>query len=236
MTQAKKPKAGSPKAAAAKKAKPTPSTKRAAKPPQHLQKKNGKPASTAILAAISPEQIKAAEEAGDEYRAAQLRGEIGSFELGAGRTPKFRAEMIERTYKLRLLGLTNQEIADVFDVERSTFQRWLVEVPQLRDALQRAGADADGEVAVSLNRRARGYSHPETVFHVVNGRLVKTEVIKHYPPDTNAMQLWLMNRQPDRFRPRKSMDAGEGATPEEIAQLARDTLRAALATTKGEDK
>lgn len=236
MTQAKKPKAGSPKVAAAKKAKSPPSTARKRPSPQHLHKPSGKPAKTAMLAAISPEQLRAAEESGDEYRAAQLRGDIGSFDLGAGRAPKFRAEMIERTYKLRLLGLTNQEIADVFDVERSTFQRWLVEVPALRDALQRAGADADGEVAVSLNRRARGYSHPETVFHVVNGRLVKTEVVKHYPPDTNAMQLWLMNRQPDRFRPRKSLDSGDGATAEEIAQLARDTLKAALATSKAEDK
>src|SRR6516164_9759011 len=56
---------------------------------------------------------------------------------------------------------------------------------QFRQSLARGRAEADGKVAVSLHRRAVGFTGPD-------GR--------YYPPDVNAASLWLRNRQPRLWR------------------------------------
>ena len=35
---------------------------------------------------------------------------------------------------------------------------------------------------------------------VVDGIIVKTKLIKHYPPDSTAMIFWLKNRQKEKWR------------------------------------
>lgn len=117
-----------------------------------------------------------------------------------GRPTDYKPDYAERGYKLTLLGLTDEEIADVFEVARSTLSLWKHKYPEFSDALRRGKEEADAEVAASLYHRARGYSHPETHVAVFQGQVIQTELVKHYPPDTGAALLWLKNRQSKNWK------------------------------------
>jgi len=111
-----------------------------------------------------------------------------------GRKTKYTKDMAERAYKLTLLGLTDVELALAFGVAPQTIENWKNRFPSFREALRKGKIEADANVAVSLYRKACGYSHPDVDIRVVDGRIVKTEIIKHYPPDTGAACFWLKNR------------------------------------------
>ena len=59
---------------------------------------------------------------------------------------------------------------------------------------------ACSEVSASLYQRALGYSHDDVDIKVVRGKIVKTKIRKHYPPDTTAAIFWLKNRQKHNWR------------------------------------
>ena len=117
-----------------------------------------------------------------------------------GRPTDYKPDYAERGYKLTLLGLTDEEIAGVFDVATSTLYLWKQKYPEFSEALRRGKEEADAEVAASLYHRARGYSHPETHVAVYQGQVIQTELVKHYPPDTGAALLWLKNRQSKNWK------------------------------------
>lgn len=100
----------------------------------------------------------------------------------------------ERAYRLCLLGLTNPELAMAFGVDEQTIYNWRHNFPEFDAAMERGRLEADAHIAHALYHRAKGYSHKETIFHVVDKELIQTEVIKHYPPDTTACRIWLKNR------------------------------------------
>ena len=50
-------------------------------------------------------------------------------------------------------------------------------------------------MAESLYKRATGYEHKEDDIKQYLGEIIVTETIKHYPPDTAAMNIWLKNRR-----------------------------------------
>ena len=54
---------------------------------------------------------------------------------------------------------------------------------------------ADADVAASLYHRAMGYSHPEDKIFLHEGKVVRAQTTRHYPPDTGAAMAWLKNRQ-----------------------------------------
>lgn len=117
-----------------------------------------------------------------------------------GRPSKFKPEFIEQAKKLSMLGLTDAEMASFFEVAESTFHLWKKEHPSFSESLKGGKTLADAEVAASLHHRALGYSHPEDDIRVVNGEIVITPTIKHYPPDTTAGIFWLKNRQREKWR------------------------------------
>lgn len=87
-------------------------------------------------------------------------------------------------------------------------------------------------------KAATGYEHPEDDIRTVSlgegmGSEIRiTPTIKHYPPNYNFANLILINRQRQRWRHRESDSAqGGGAgdmTPEQVARIARQAIRAAL--------
>lgn len=104
--------------------------------------------------------------------------------------PKF----VERVHRLCLLGLTNRELCLAFGIDEQTLYNWQAQHPEFKEAIYTGREGADAHIAKSLYHRAKGYTHKEVVFHVVNNELIKTEVDKHYPPDTTACRIWLKNR------------------------------------------
>jgi transposase len=117
-----------------------------------------------------------------------------------GRPTLYRVEYIEQARRLALLGLTNDEMADFFGVGPATFDRWMAAHDEFRCAISDSKLIADGEIALSLYKRAKGYSHPDVHISNFQGEITVTELTKHYPPDTGAARLWLFNRQPELWR------------------------------------
>lgn len=129
-----------------------------------------------------------------------------------GRPSKYRPEHIEQARKLALLGMTNDQMAQFFEVGTTTFDRWLRDHADFRCAIKEGRDVADAEVAVSLYKRACGYSHPDVHVSNYQGEITVTPLVKHYPPDTAAAIIWLKNRQPEKWRDRPE-PSGENDTP-----------------------
>lgn len=126
--------------------------------------------------------------------------------MPAGRPTKYKKEYIKLAENLALLGCTDEEMARVLEIRLENFYKWQKRYPEFRQAILRGKDEADAKVVQALYERAKGYSHPETLYHVVSdgsGRgssIVATETIKHYPPEVNALKFWLNNRQRGKWR------------------------------------
>ena len=125
--------------------------------------------------------------------------------LKTGQPTKYRPGHAELTYKLCLLGATDEQIADAFNVVRDTVAQWKTVHPEFSDAIARGRERADAEIGHSLYHRAKGYSHPAVKIFMPAGadEPVIVPYVEHYPPDTPAASLWLRNR---RGRLRKPED------------------------------
>lgn len=118
----------------------------------------------------------------------------------AGRPTKYKEEYAEQAYKLCLLGHTDAELAEFFEVEESTINNWKLAHPDFLESIKRGKSIADGEVAESLYKRAMGYKHDDVDIKVIDGQIVMTPLTKYYPPDTAALIFWLKNRQKKKWR------------------------------------
>lgn len=142
-----------------------------------------------------------------------------------GRPTKYKPEYAEQYYKLALLGLTDVKIAEYFEVTESTIYEWKKEFPEFSEAGKKAKELADGDVVKSLYERALGYSHEADDIKAVDGQIVITKTIKHYPPDPASMIFWLKNRQPKLWREKPVDDGGnENAPPVNITFNVRDQV------------
>lgn len=125
-----------------------------------------------------------------------------------GRPPEYREEYAEQARKLCLLGATDKELADFFNVSERTINNWKTEIPEFLQSIQSGKVLADAEVAEKLFQRAKGYSHEEDKFFQYEGQVIIQPTTKHYPPDTAAAFIWLKNRQSGKWRD-KPADDGE---------------------------
>jgi hypothetical protein len=139
-----------------------------------------------------------------------------------GRPTLYREEYCEQARKMCLLGATNPELADFFDVAVATIHNWMDDHTEFLDAIAQGRERADAEIAGSLYHRAKGYSHPDTHVSTFEGEVILTPITKHYPPDTNAASLWLRNRQPKKWRDQKEFTGSDGTPlipPAEFSSL-----------------
>ena len=128
----------------------------------------------------------------------------------AGRESSYVDRYAEQAYRLCLLGMTNEELADFFQVATSTIHVWIDRFPEFSDAIKRGKEEADSHVAEKLWRRATGYEHEAVKIFQYEGTPVIVPYTEHYPPDTQAASLWLRNRQPDKWRDRREVTGAGG--------------------------
>lgn len=114
-----------------------------------------------------------------------------------GRPTKYKEEYNELAYKLCLLGHTDEELAQFFEVHVSTIHQWKLDYPDFSDSIKNGKEFADVEIVQSLYNRARGMTLKK---QVVKGEGAIVEVEDEIPPDTTAMIFWLKNRQPKKWR------------------------------------
>ena len=131
--------------------------------------------------------------------------------MAGEKNSKYKPEYDELAYNYCLLGATDKEIASFMDVTEQTINNWKHDHPTFFESLKAGKGEADARVAKALFSRALGYEHEEDDIKAVNGEIVITPTIKHYPPDPTSMIFWLKNRQPKLWRDKPEESMGDGA-------------------------
>lgn len=117
-----------------------------------------------------------------------------------GRPTDYKPEYCGQVHKLCLLGATDKEIANFFNIAVSTLNLWKIEYLEFSESIKSGKIIADAEVADKLYQRATGAEYTEEqAFKVKIGKdLEEIQIVKltkHAPPDTAALSLWLRNRR-----------------------------------------
>lgn len=130
-----------------------------------------------------------------------------------GRPSKFKDEFVPQARKLAELGATDREIADFFEVDERTINRWKIDNEEFCQSLKVGKDVADERVTQALYRRALGYQH-DAVKIAVNaaGEVTEVPFIEHYPPDTTAAIFWLKNRRSGEWRDKQEVEHKGGVT------------------------
>lgn len=122
------------------------------------------------------------------------------------RPSKYKDDYPDQAFKLCLLGATDMQLADFFEVSITTIYNWKNDHSEFLDALNRAKSIQDQEVEKSLLQRAMGYVTKETKVFCYKGEILSEEVDKYYPPDSTALIFWLKNRQPEKWRDKRDVN------------------------------
>ncbi len=128
------------------------------------------------------------------------------------RPTKYKAEFADQAAKLCLLGATDAQLADFFEVSVSTINLWKVQHKKFSESIKVPKAIADERVEQSLFRRAMGYEHDEIDIRVVDHAIVQTPIRKYYPPDSTAMIFWLKNRKSGEWRDKQDHEHSGSVT------------------------
>lgn len=138
-----------------------------------------------------------------------------------GRKSAYKEEYVQLVENYSLLGATDKEMADFFGVTERTLNQWKKDYPEFLQSLKKGKNIADANVASKLYNRAIGYDYEEKHFETKPSKkdappeLVEAKRIKkHVPADTTAAIFWLKNRQPEKWRDRKEVDANVNLSDE----------------------
>lgn len=131
--------------------------------------------------------------------------------MPAGRPTKYKPEYAEQAYKLCLLGATDKELADFFDVNEDSVHEWKKVHKDFSESIKRGKDTADANVADRLYQRAMGFEHDSEEIKTISigkgfSSIERVPVRKVYPPDTVAAIYWLKNRQKDKWRDRSEVE------------------------------
>jgi hypothetical protein len=157
----------------------------------------------------------------------------------SGAPTKFKEEYSEQAYKLCLLGATDKDMAEFFEVVESTINLWKLEHAQFSESIKAGKEIANAEVADSLHQRAKGFewdeAQPIKIKEVLyeNGKRLKevekVEIVmvhKVVPPDPTSAIFWLKNRKKQYWRDKTETDI---TTNGESINAQSDELRAEFA-------
>lgn len=117
-----------------------------------------------------------------------------------GRPSLYKEEYADQARKYCLLGATDKDLAEFFDVHLDTIFEWRSVHTEFSESIKKGKEQADANVADRLYQRAMGYEHDEVDIKVVMGAIVQTPIRKIYAPDPTAAIFWLKNRQSAKWR------------------------------------
>ena len=149
-----------------------------------------------------------------------------------GRPTRYQPEYPELARRFCQLGGTNQELADFFEVSRSTIDEWLRVHPEFAEGVRKGRDLIDIVVAEKLLARVMGYTHEGKRYVVYKGEEKQIRHVVHYPPDVQACIFWLRNRRRKQWLERATPEADNGLTFEDLEEASRrvaerDAARAA---------
>jgi len=142
--------------------------------------------------------------------------------MGRGRPTDFKEEFIEQArVACADLGATDEKLAKLFGVHRDTIYEWRKQHPKFEEAIRKGKDEFDsGKVEKALYKRATGIRFTETTrepciirkknetAELVDLEMSVTKKIsKLIPADPTSMIFWLKNRQPERWKDVKAIEA-----------------------------
>lgn len=141
------------------------------------------------------------------------------------RPSKYKPEFAEQARKLCLLGATDQEIADFFEVEVRTVYRWKGEFEEFCQALKAGKEEADTRVERSLYQQAIGYEQDEVKIFMPGGadKPVYAPYRAKVAPNVTAAIFWLKNRRSQDWRDKTE----QSVTAEVIQKVEREIVKPA---------
>lgn len=137
-----------------------------------------------------------------------------------GRPSAFRPEFCAQADELCKLGAIDKDLAEFFEVDERTINRWKEAHPEFRQSIRAGKIIADMAVAGRLHQRALGFEYEENhpiklkkITYADNGKKLLEEeyvqivpVKRVVPPDTVAVKFWLTNRS-DKWRDKVDVNA-----------------------------
>lgn len=153
--------------------------------------------------------------------------------MPAGRPTDYEPEYAVQAEKLCLLGATDSELADFFEVATRTIYRWQVQFPEFSQALKDGKQQANDRVRRSLYHKAIGYSHESVKIFMPSGAVepVYAPYTEHTAPDTTAAIFWLKNREPGLWRDRVQQEiSGPDGKPIEMKSVSDKDRAKAIAS------
>lgn len=136
------------------------------------------------------------------------------------RPTRYRAEYAEQARKLCLLGATDKDLADFFEVVETTIDNWKKAHPEFLGAMKKGKQLADATVADRLYKRATGYEHDAVKIFNNGGEAMEVPYVERYAPDTTAAIFWLKNRQPANWRDKQHVDhTSNGETIKSFSEM-----------------
>lgn len=128
-----------------------------------------------------------------------------------GRPTEYKQEYAAQAEKLCMLGATDSEIAEFFDVSVRTIHRWKHDYDEFCHSIKSGKEKADERVERSLYQKAVGYDFVEeqAIKIKVEQHREEVEVVeitKHAPADTTAAIFWLKNRRKDDWRDKQEVE------------------------------
>lgn len=148
---------------------------------------------------------------------------------------KFRDYHVRTVFYLALLGMTDEQMAVVFDIPLHTFSSWKTKYPTFLESLKKGKEQADAAVVYSLYQAAIGYEHESEQIFMTKEKIfarddkghtyiqkevpkvVRVPIVKRYPPSVKAALRWLELRQPAEWSERKDMTAHLNVTQNNFA-------------------
>lgn len=129
-----------------------------------------------------------------------------------GRPTDYRPEFVEQAEKLCLLGATDMQLADFFEVSEKTLNNWKHTHPEFLQSLKVAKAEADTAVVRSLYRKALGYEFESEKVFCSEGVIVRAPIREIVPPSDTAIIFWLKNRKGKEWRDKHEVEHSVDAT------------------------
>ena len=127
-------------------------------------------------------------------------------------------------------GMLDKDIADRMGIAESTLNRWKLEHPEFREAIDRGKEEPNLMVEAAILKSALGHKEDEVTQHRdEDGNIVGTTMVRrYYPPNTGAMIFFLKNRIPERWRDRQ--EVALSAEEEPLAKFATSLREFRLVT------
>jgi DNA-binding XRE family transcriptional regulator len=131
------------------------------------------------------------------------------------------------------MGRTQADMAEAFDVARSTIELWMKEHPEFSVAIKLGKEDACDRVERALVERATGYTYKGKKPMVVSqgpgaGSVIEyADVETHVVPDVAAQSFFLRNKRAAEWKDRQQIEhVGLDGLAERLAESRKNVLAA----------